>query len=130
MDEGERLAAELEAMRAELRSGTWIPKAAEDIHTAIEVEVTRRLGSVGAKLHTGRSRNDQVATAFRIAVRERADAVLAARGGLARALLIRAEDEIDTLLPGYTHWQRAQPIRLAHWLLGTRSRPRATAERA
>ena len=117
LDEGERLAAELEAMRAELRSGTWIPKAAEDIHTAIEVEVTRRLGSVGAKLHTGRSRNDQVATAFRIAVRERADAVLAARGGLARALLIRAEDEIDTLLPGYTHWQRAQPIRLAHWLL-------------
>ena len=117
IDEGERLAAELDAMGVELRLGQWIPADAEDIHTAIESEVTQRLGSLGAKLHTGRSRNDQVVTAFRMVVRERADALEAARGKLARALLVRAEEEIDTLLPGYTHWQRAQPIRLAHWLL-------------
>jgi len=116
-DEGNRLAMGLTSMRADLRSGAWVPAAAEDIHTAIEAEVTRRLGPLGAKLHTGRSRNDQVATAFRIAVRERANALLSAVHGLGRALLARAEDEMDTLLPGYTHWQRAQPIRLAHWLL-------------
>jgi len=104
-------------MRADLLSGAWIPSAAEDIHTAIEAEVTRRLGPLGARLHTGRSRNDQVATAFRIVVRERAKGLLVAVRGLERALLARAEEEIDTLLPGYTHWQRAQPIRLAHWLL-------------
>jgi argininosuccinate lyase len=116
-EEGSRLAAELAAMRSDLRAGKWLPAAAEDIHTAIEAEVTRRLGPLGAKLHTGRSRNDQVATAFRIAVRERAEALHIATQGLMRALLERAAEELDTLLPGYTHWQRAQPIRLAHWLL-------------
>jgi argininosuccinate lyase len=117
LEEGERIAAELERMRADLRRGTWSPAGVEDIHTAIEAEITRRLGSLGGKLHTGRSRNDQVATAFRLTVCERLDALETARRDLARTLLLRAEDEIDTLLPGYTHWQRAQPIRLAHWLL-------------
>ncbi len=131
--EGECLADALESMRAELRSGAWVPGPAEDIHTAIEAEVTRRLGSLGARLHPGRSRNDQVATAFRIAVRERAEALDGAARGLGRVLLERAAEEIDTLLPGYTHWQRGQPVRLAHWLLAhfwALDRDRARLQRA
>ncbi len=116
-EQGERLAAALEAMRADFASARWMPADAEDVHAAIENEVTRRVGELGECLHTGRSRNDQVATAFRIAVRERAEALLEEVRALQLALLDRAEAEIDTLLPAYTHWQRAQPVRLAHWLL-------------
>lgn len=115
-EEGAALSRELDAMRGALASGAWQPQG-EDIHTAIEAEVTRRLGPLGAKLHTGRSRNDQVATALRIVVRERAEALEAAAAGLMAAFVDRAAVEIDTILPGYTHWQQAQPIRLAQWLL-------------
>ena len=111
------LADGLARLRDELSRGAWIPNAVEDIHAAIEIELTVRYGEVGQKLHTGRSRNDQVATAFRLATRERVDGVLAAVKGVQRALIERAEDEIDTLMPSYTHMQRAQPIRLAHWLM-------------
>jgi len=112
-----RLEAALLAMRADLVAGDWVPVDVEDIHTAIEVEVTRRVGDLGRRLHTGRSRNDQVATAFRIAVRARTQVLVQAVTALQRVLVVRAEREIDTLLPAYTHLQRAQPVRLAHWLL-------------
>jgi argininosuccinate lyase len=89
----------------------------EDIHTAIERRVRELAGEVGAKLHTGRSRNDQVATAVRLYVREElvriADLVLE----LQKILLRRANEAGQTYLPGYTHLQRAQPILLAHQLL-------------
>jgi len=89
----------------------------EDIHTAIERRVTELAGEVGAKLHTGRSRNDQVATAMRLWCRRSlvavADEVLALQEALAR----RANDAADVYLPGYTHLQRAQPVLLAHHLL-------------
>ena len=116
-DEAARLASALEQMRADLASGEWRPGDAEDIHSAIESEVTRRVGEPGSRLHTGRSRNDKVATAFRIAVRERARELIDGVRALQSALVTRAEEEIDTLLPAYTHLQRAQPVRLAHWLL-------------
>ncbi len=116
-EEGATLAATLAAMREDLALARWIPVGAEDIHTAIETELVRRAGDVGERLHTGRSRNDQVATAFRMAVRERCDALVEVVRALERALLHRAEQEIDTFLPAYTHLQRAQPVRLAHWLL-------------
>ncbi len=116
-DEGETLANGLMALREELTDGTWLPADVEDIHAAIESELTKRHGDVGAKLHTGRSRNDQVATAFRLAARERVDGLIAGIKAVQSALVQRAEDEIDTLMPSYTHMQRAQPIRLAHWLL-------------
>jgi argininosuccinate lyase len=116
-DDATRLATALEQMRADLASGQWTPRDAEDIHTAIEAEVTRRVGELGGRLHTGRSRNDQVATAFRLAARERAQDLIADVRGLQRVLVARAMEEIDTLLPAYTHLQRAQPVRLAHWLL-------------
>jgi argininosuccinate lyase len=115
--ESAELFAALEAMRADLAAGRWVPRDAEDIHAAIETELVRRIGQPGESLHTGRSRNDQVATAFRLAVRERAAALIGGVCEVASALLGRAEREVETLLPAYTHLQRAQPVRLAHWLL-------------
>ena len=102
----------------ELGDGTFaFAPTDEDVHTAIERRVTEIAGDVGAKIHTGRSRNDQVATALRLFTKREltrlADEVLA----LQRVLLARAEAAGDTYLPGYTHLQRAQPVLLAHHLL-------------
>ena len=105
------IAEDLEAGRAEL------PPDAEDVHMAIETLLTQRLGPVAGKLHTARSRNDQVATDIRLYVK---DAIVAIQGrvrALQRTLLARAEQHADTLLPGMTHLQHAQPVRLAHHLL-------------
>jgi len=115
--EAEALTGALAAMGEDLRTGRWVPAGAEDIHTAIEVELIRRAGTAGERLHTGRSRNDQVATALRMAVGDEAAALLAATRAVGERLVARAGEEIDTLLPAYTHLQRAQPVRLAHWLL-------------
>jgi len=89
----------------------------EDIHTAIERRVTELAGEVGAKLHTGRSRNDQVATAMRLWCRRSLVAVAEEVLALQEALAQRAKDAADVYLPGYTHLQRAQPVLLAHHLL-------------
>ncbi|KAI4170782.1 MAG: hypothetical protein LQ346_008825 [Caloplaca aetnensis] len=94
------------------------PGVDEDIHTANE----RRLGEVigtdiAGKLHTGRSRNDQVATDLRLWVRDKLQEIRAHVENLLRAIISRADDEIDIILPGYTHLQRAQPVRWSHWLL-------------
>jgi argininosuccinate lyase len=89
----------------------------EDVHTNVEARLRERLGPVAGRLHTGRSRNDQVATDLLLYLR---DAARAARHGLIelrRVLVRRAREHLDTVLPGYTHLQRAQPVRLAHhWL--------------
>ena len=108
----------LARVREELEQGSFaFAETDEDVHTAIERRVTEIAGDVGAKLHTGRSRNDQVATALRLFAR-RELAVLAGRIlGLQRVLLTRAETSGDAYLPGYTHLQRAQPVLLAHHLL-------------
>ena len=89
----------------------------EDIHTAIERRVTDLAGSAGAKLHTGRSRNDQVALDLRLFVRREGRAVADAVHELQAVLVRRATEAGDTYLPGYTHLQRAQPVLLAHHLL-------------
>jgi len=89
----------------------------EDVHTAIERRVTEIAGDVGAKLHTGRSRNDQVATALRLFARRELCDVAAAVLALQQVLLRRAEAAGDAYMPGYTHLQRAQPVLLAHHLL-------------
>jgi len=89
----------------------------EDVHMNIEARLTERIGEAGKKLHTGRSRNDQVATDLRLYLREEIDAVLSELKRLQHALLDIAEREAETILPGYTHLQVAQPITFGHHLL-------------
>jgi argininosuccinate lyase len=102
----------------ELRSGTFaFAEADEDIHTAIERRVTELAGTTGAKLHTGRSRNDQVATDLRLWFKDAVHDQIARITALQEVLLRRAEEAGDAYLPGYTHLQRAQPVLLAHHLL-------------
>ncbi|CAG8670472.1 7335_t:CDS:2 [Dentiscutata heterogama] len=108
----------LKKVLEEWRTNTFkIQPADEDIHTANERRLGEFVGSVAGKLHTGRSRNDQVATDLRIWAREEAKKLLVYVKQLIYAAVERAEKEIDVLMPGYTHLQRAQPIRWSHWLL-------------
>jgi len=108
----------LDAVERELRDGTFEFVASdEDIHTAIERRVTALAGDAGAKLHTGRSRNDQVATAFRLFCKRELVGVVERVVALQQVLLERAEGAGEAYLPGYTHLQRAQPVLLAHHLL-------------
>ena len=91
--------------------------AREDVHMNIEATLTDRIGPVGGKLHTGRSRNDQVATDMRLWVREACDGTMARIDRMLAVLAVRARGTVSVLMPGYTHMQRAQPVRLAHHLL-------------
>ncbi len=121
LTEAERfaIADALDQVGAELNSGTFafVPTD-EDIHTAVERRVTEIAGPAGAKLHTGRSRNDQVALDLRLWVRREAKAVIARILTLQDVLVRRADEcDDDAYLPGYTHLQRAQPVLLAHHLL-------------
>jgi argininosuccinate lyase len=110
--------AALDRVEDELRSGEFaFERSDEDIHTAIERRVTALAGPPGAKLHTGRSRNDQVATDLRLWARRELGVVASRVLGLQRTLLERARDAGPAYLPGYTHLQRAQPVLLAHHLL-------------
>ncbi|TVP63543.1 MAG: argininosuccinate lyase [Nodularia sp. (in: Bacteria)] len=117
-DEGEELVAGLEQIRQEYRQGKFQPGIdAEDVHFAVERRLTEIVGDVGKKLHTARSRNDQVGTDTRLYLR---DQITAIRGHLREfqgVLLDIAEQHVETLIPGYTHLQRAQPLSLAHHLL-------------
>ncbi|CDH53373.1 argininosuccinate lyase [Lichtheimia corymbifera JMRC:FSU:9682] len=101
----------------------------EDIHTANERRLGEIIGPLAGKLHTGRSRNDQVATDMRLWLRDEASAILAHLKELIAVTVARAEKEIDALLPGYTHLQRAQPIRWSHFLLSYAWLWHADAER-
>jgi argininosuccinate lyase len=117
-DEAAIVLAALDRVGDELAGGSFrFEPSDEDIHTAVERRVTELAGAPGGKLHTGRSRNDQVATALRLFAKR--EVLVVARGvvGLRRVLLERAEEAGDAYLPGYTHLQRAQPVLLAHHLL-------------
>ncbi len=117
-EDRDALLAGLDAVEAELRSGTFpFREDDEDIHMAVERRLTEIAGPVGGKLHTARSRNDQVATDVALFVREAASDAITAIEDLMRALLDAAEQHIDWPLPGYTHLQRAQPVYLGHHLL-------------
>jgi argininosuccinate lyase len=108
----------LDRVGQELASGRFaFAPGDEDVHTAIERRVTELAGEAGAKLHTGRSRNDQVATALRLWCRRSLLALAGEVVDLQDVLLRRAEEAEDVYLPGYTHLQRAQPVLLAHHLL-------------
>ncbi len=108
----------LEDIRQEYRAGTFRPGLdAEDVHFAVERRLTELIGDVGKKLHTGRSRNDQVATDVRLYVRAEIRTLQQQLGQWQRVLLTQAEQHVETLIPGYTHLQRAQPVSLGHHLL-------------
>jgi len=116
--DADTIVAGLEEIARDIAAGTFaFDPALEDIHMNVEARLTERIGAVAGRLHTGRSRNDQVATDLALYLR---DAARAARRGLAtlRGVLIgRSAEHVETVLPGYTHLQRAQPVRLAHhWL--------------
>ena len=105
-------------IRAEIEAGTFAFRLdREDIHLNIEAALTERIGDAGRRLHTGRSRNDQVATDTRLFTRAACDEVITGLRDLRSVLIDVAEREATTVIPGYTHLQRAQPILLAHHLL-------------
>ena len=117
-DEASAILAALDTVEAELADGSFTTvESDEDIHTAIERRVTELAGEAGGKLHTGRSRNDQVATAFRLFLKRELLAVVDRILDLQAVLEQRAVGAGDAYLPGYTHLQRAQPVLLAHHLL-------------
>ncbi|HSK01447.1 MAG TPA: argininosuccinate lyase [Kofleriaceae bacterium] len=108
----------LRRVEARLAAGElpW-DEALEDVHMNVEARLIEEIGDAGRRLHTGRSRNDQVATDLRLYARAAAARLLDGIRALRRALLAQARTHVDTLMPGYTHLQRAQPVRLAHHLL-------------
>jgi argininosuccinate lyase len=117
-DEVAAITTALDTVDKELTEGTFaFAPTDEDIHTAIERRVTDLAGAAGAKLHTGRSRNDQVALDLRLYVRREGRVAASAIHGLQEVLVRRASDAGEVYLPGYTHLQRAQPVLLAHHLL-------------
>jgi argininosuccinate lyase len=116
--EASQICTGLEDVLAEVVAGTFqIVPADEDVHTAIERRLTERIGPVGGKLHTGRSRNDQVATDFRMWLMQATESVDGLLREVQSALVERAKADLGVLMPGYTHLQRAQPILLSHWWL-------------
>ncbi|MBF2056928.1 MAG: argininosuccinate lyase [Cyanobacterium sp. T60_A2020_053] len=118
LEEGETLVNGLEQIRAEYRAGNFNPGIAdEDVHFAVEKRLTELVGAVGKKLHTGRSRNDQVGTDVRLYLRAEIEEIRSLLRQWQLTLLNHAENHVETLIPGYTHLQRAQPLSLAHHLM-------------
>jgi argininosuccinate lyase len=117
-EEASQIVSGLEQVAEEIESGRfhWDP-VKEDVHMNIEARLAALIGPVGGKLHTARSRNDQVATDLRLWVRNQLDRTCSAITSLAQAILAQASAELDTLMPSYTHLQRAQPSRLSHHLM-------------
>ena len=119
-EERDATLAGLEVVQAEIArdpAAAFAGAADEDIHSYVERRLTEQIGAVAGKLHTGRSRNDQIATDVRLWLRDQAAALDAALADLIRSAAERAAAEIDVLMPGYTHVQPAQPVRWSHWLL-------------
>lgn len=118
-DEQQQLEAALTALLAEVRANPEqiLQSDAEDIHSWVEGQLIDKVGALGKKLHTGRSRNDQVATDLKLWCKMQVDALLSATRELQQALVATAEANQDAVMPGYTHLQRAQPVTFAHWCL-------------
>lgn len=116
--EAQAIVQGLEAVLADIEQGlVTFSVSAEDIHMNVEQLLTEKIGVVAKKLHTGRSRNDQVALDVRMYLRDEVDTVKGLLEELQNTLLILAEEHVHTVMPGYTHLQRAQPITLAHHLM-------------
>lgn len=116
--EFESIVRGLREIEREIAAGKFVwDLSLEDVHMNIESALTRRIGAAGAKLHTGRSRNDQIALDLHLFVREEIDEVIARVRAVQNSLLLLAQKYSDLLMPGYTHLQRAQPIYFSHYLL-------------
>ena len=121
-EEGGKIRAALDAIAAEHASeaGKALVRdhaSAEDIHHFVELSLAEKIGSLGLKLHTGRSRNEQISTDLRLYVRQQIGLVLASMAEWANALVGQAKAAGDAVMPSYTHMQRAEPVLVAHWLL-------------
>ncbi len=117
-EEGEQLVKGLEQIRQEYRGGKFTPGIdAEDVHFAVERRLTEIAGDVGKKLHTARSRNDQVGTDTRLYLRDQIQQIRDYIRAFQTVVVALADQNVETLIPGYTHLQRAQPLSLAHHLL-------------
>ena len=118
LEEEEAILGGLRTITAELEAGTFpFREELEDIHFNVERRLTELIGPLGGKLHTGRSRNDQVATDLRLYMKDAIDGVTGGLRSFRRETIAQAEAHVDTVMPGYTHLQRAQPILLAHHLM-------------
>ena len=117
-EDSEKIVAGLTAILKDIEAGNFeFSVSLEDIHMNIEARLTQRIGAAGGKLHTGRSRNDQVALDVRLYLRDEIKAILGYLDALQEAFLTQAEANLDTIMPGYTHLQTAQPILFAHHML-------------
>ena len=112
--DGEAIVKGLQSILADIEAGTLVMEGAEDIHSFVEQELTNRIGDAGKRLHTARSRNDQVALDMRMYVKEEITKIHALLLDLIKALCAKAREHLTTVMPGYTHLQRAQPVTLAH----------------
>ncbi len=116
--EHDRLVAGLQQVLSEFDSGTFeIRPGDEDVHTAVERRLSELVGPVAGKLHTGRSRNDQVATDLRLYLLDEITSLRQKVTGLQTAIVEKAEAHLDVIMPGYTHLQQAQPLLFSHWLM-------------
>ena len=116
--ESEKIVASLKEIAAEIESGELsIDMTAEDIHTFVEGELTKRIGDSGKRLHTARSRNDQVALDLRLYLLDESEKLKKSITGLVRVIVNKAKENYDAVMPGYTHLQRAQPITFGHHLM-------------
>jgi argininosuccinate lyase len=117
-EEQQQIVEGLESILQEIQAGdfNW-SIALEDVHMNIESRLVAQIGDVGKKLHTGRSRNDQVATDIRLWLRDEIDTILAEISRLQEGLLVLAEREAETIMPGFTHLQTAQPITFGHHMM-------------
>lgn len=116
--EAKQIISGLQEIASEIEAGTFVfDPALEDVHMNVEARLIEKVGEVGGKLHTARSRNDQVALDVRLYLREEIDASCALIRSLQAAILGMAEENLEAIVPGYTHTQRAQPVLFAHHLL-------------
>ena len=117
-EEAEKIVTTLKTLLEEIKEGkVEFTKDSEDIHMNMEVLLTQRIGATGKRLHTARSRNDQVALDFRLFVKDEIPVIVGMLLDLEKALLRQAESNLDAIMPGYTHLQRAQPITFAHAMM-------------
>ena len=117
-DERDRIIEGLESVRVDIEAGRFQWSVSrEDVHMNIEAALTERIGATGKKLHTGRSRNDQIATDIRLYLRDEIDTISAELTRLQQGLVALAEREADTIMPGFTHLQSAQPVTFGHHMM-------------